>query len=151
MKIRKTDIPGLDTKAKIEGAIKQFREDEHYRANVGNKPKTEHIKIRELYLLEENGGKWEYTAKTADQENKDKRIEADEKVEQEKQDRIVLAKTDGNVRDLLITELMSKAGFTPDKVSLAQVQELKDSKDMGQFWTDRSVKLAEIKAMITDA
>ena len=55
MKIRKTDIANLDTKSKIESALKQYREDEHYRANVGNKPHTEHPKIRELYLHIENG------------------------------------------------------------------------------------------------
>lgn len=151
MKIRKTDIPNLDTKSKIDAAIEQYRQDEDYRANVGNKVHSEHPKIRELYLIEESKGTWEFIDKTIEAENEEKRIEAEEKTEQEKQDRIVLAKTDGVVRDKLITELMNDAGFAPDKITLAQVQESKDSKDMSQFWTGRSSKLAEIKAMINNA
>jgi hypothetical protein len=151
MKIRKTDIPGLDTKAKIEAALEQYREDEDYRANVGNKEHAEHPKIRELYLHIQNGGSWTYTAKTLEQEQETERIEAEKEAEQKKQDRILLAKTDGTVRDLLITELMNESGFTPDKITLAQTQESKDGKDMSQFWSDRSSKLTEIKTMIADA
>ena len=150
MKIRKTEIPGLDTKTKIEKALGIHADELHYRANVGNKSFSQHRKIRELYLHIQNGGSWEYTAKTIEEDLEKAKIDAEEKTEQVKQDRIISAKTDGIVRDLLITELMSEAGFTPDKITLAQVQELKDSKDMSQFWSDREVKLAEFKAMITD-
>lgn len=148
MKIRKTDIPDLDTRAKIEAALNEYKEDEFHRANIGNRPRTEHIKIRELYL---SGGEFEFIDKTIDEEKAADKLEAEEKAEKEKQDSIILAKTDGGVRDLLITELMNNAGFTPDKITLAQVQESKDGKNMGQFWTDRLSKLAEIKTMITDA
>ena len=148
MRIRKTDIPGLDTEQKIEDALNSLKEDEHYRANVGNKPHTEHFKIRELYIHIENGGSWEFIDETLEEEEERLRIETEEKIEQEKQERITLAQTDGNVRDELITQLMNEAGFTPDKVSLAQIQETKDGKDMSQFWTDRQSKLDEIKTMI---
>ncbi len=151
MKIRKTDIPGLDTKAKIENALSIHESEEEYRANVGNKAFSQDIKIRQLYIHISNGGSWEYTAKTIKQEQEEAKIKAEEKAEKAEQDRIILAKTDGAVRDLLITELRNEAGFTSDKISLAQVQESKDSKDMSQFWSDRSDKLAEIKEMITDA
>ena len=142
MKIRKTDIPNLDTKAKIEAALDEYKADEHYRANVGNKIHTEHPKIRDLYLHIENGGSWEYTAKTLEEEQSKEKIDAEKEAEKKNQDRIILAKTDGAVRDILITELMNEAGFTPDKITLAQVQESNDSKDMSQFWSDRSSKLA---------
>ena len=150
MKIRKTDIPNLDTKTKIESAIEKYRQDEHYRANVGNKPHSEHPKIRELFLHIESGGSWEYTAKTIEQENEAERTEAKSKAEQAKQNRIVLAKTDGAVRDQLITELMNESGFTPEKGSLALIQEKRDGKDFSQYWEDSASKLTEIKALIFD-
>lgn len=152
MKIRKTDIPGLDTKAKIDIA-KNIHESEYKdRTEKGiNKQYTQHIKIRDLYLHIQNGGEWEFIDKTIEEEDKDKQIEAEKKAEQEKKDRILLAKDDGVIRDQLITQLMNEAGFTPDKIILAQVQESKDSKDMSQFWSDRASKLTEIKAMIDNA
>ena len=151
MKIRKTDIQDLDTKEKIETALSIYGKDEHHRANVGNRPRTEHVKIRKLYMHLQTGGTWEFIDKTLAEEQEQDKIEAGEKVEKEKQDRIILAKTNPDVRDLLITELMNKAGFTADKITLAQVQESKDSKDMSQFWGDRSAKLAEIQQMIDNA
>ena len=148
MKIRIDEIPNLDTKSKIEAAV-QIHDDELERRNNGeNKQFTQHIKIRELHNHISNNLSWEFIDKTLEEEKEADKLEAEEKAEQEKQDRIILAKTDPVVRDSLITELMNTGGFTSEKIALAQVQELKDGKDLSQFWLDRESKLAEIKAMI---
>ena len=151
MKIRKTDIPNLDTRSKIEDALNIHASELEYRANIGNKAFTQHVKIRELYLHIQNGGEWEFIDKTLEEERDQEKLDAEEKAEQQKQDRIILAKTDGDVRDLLITELMNEAGFTPEKGSLALIQEKRDGKDFSQYWEDSASKLTEIKTMIAES
>jgi hypothetical protein len=148
MKIRKTDIPECETIEKIESALEEYKKDEEYRNNVGNRHHTEHPKIRELHL---NGGVFEFIDKTLEEEKAADKLEAEKKVEQDKKDRIILAKTDPIVRDSLITELMTSAGFSETKTALAYVQKMEDGKDMSQYFSDRALKLSEIKTMIAEA
>lgn len=152
MKIRKTDIPNLDTESEILAAVQIHRSEEKARFEDSvNEAYTQHIKIRDLSVHLQNGGEWKFIDKTLEEEKEDDKLEAEKLTEQEKKDRIILSKTDGNVRDILITELMNDAGFTPDKGALALIQEKRESKDMSQYWSDSSEKLLEIQTMILEA
>lgn len=155
MKIRKTEIPNLDTESKIEAAVQIHRSEEKARFEDGvNEAYTQHVKIRDLSIHLQNNGEWKFIDKTLEEEKEDTKIEADKLAEKAKKDRIILAKTDGKVRDLLITELMNESNFNKTDVLFKKFQYENDEigqTEFDQFMSNRLGKFAEIKTMISES